>query len=307
MNPSFHSHFYHQVSWKDLDQKANQSLVSRALQEDLEGLGFSAERIHGDATSELFLSYSQNARAKIVAREHVTVAGIPLIPSILKEVDEGLQCEELVEDGTQVPSGGTLARISGPASSLFTVERTLLNFIQMLSGIATTTSSYVSALGNSSTRLLDTRKTPPGYRALCKYAVAAGGGWNHRLGLYDRVMIKDNHLATLGGAAEFLQAVKASRKKRPDLPIEVEIDHLNQLPKVLRAEPDVILLDNFNKDELSEAVATIGRAALTEASGNIMLESLPALADLGLDFISTGATVHRSRWVDVGLDIESWS
>lgn len=180
----------------------------------------------------------------------------------------------------------------------------MLNFLQKLSGVATLTAQYVTALGSSQTRLLDTRKTTPGYRVLEKYATACGGGWNHRLGLFDRVMLKDNHLAasdaTLGTALAKL--VAQARQTYPQLPVEVEVDALDQIPPVLEAGAHVILLDNFSDDALRQAVARIQGRALTEASGGITLERLPSLAGIGLDFISTGATVHQSGWVDIGMD-----
>jgi nicotinate-nucleotide pyrophosphorylase (carboxylating) len=194
---------------------------------------------------------------------------------------------------------------------MLAAERIILNFLQRLGGVATQTRRYVDALGKSRTRLLDTRKTTPGYRMLEKYAVACGGGWNHRLGLFDRVMLKDNHLALLGLAetstslrspTRLAEAVAAARRNAPDLPVEVEVDMIQQIPPVLAAGADVILLDNFAPAQLKKALELIGGRAFTEASGGITLKTLPRLADLGLDFASTGALVHQSVWVDIGLD-----
>jgi nicotinate-nucleotide pyrophosphorylase (carboxylating) len=197
-----------------------------------------------------------------------------------------------------------LARLEGPARRLLEAERVLLNFLQRLSGIATHTAAHVRALGRTHTRLIDTRKTTPGWRMLEKYAVACGGAWNHRLGLFDRVLIKDNHLAASGATRgdRLAAAVRLARRRAPDLAIEVEVDELAQLPPVLDAGADVVLLDNFTPAQLRRAVALVAGRARTEASGGVTLRSLPALAHLGLDFISSGALVHQSTWVDIGLD-----
>lgn len=302
----FRDHFYRRVSWDDIDPESTSALIVRAAREDLEGEGFREKSASpGDATSSLFLGADQTATAVLVARQPLTLAGLSMAPAILARFDPSLQVDFLASDGDTVATGTNLARVAGPAAALFTAERTLLNFIQMLSGIATETHALTRLLEQSQTRLLDTRKTHPGYRALIKYAVSTGGGWNHRLGLYDRIMLKDNHLAV--NQNSFLNglgaAVKEARIARPDLPIEVEIDSLQQLPTVLDADPDVILLDNFSLPELHEAIGIVGGRTLTEISGNVTADTLPDLANLGADFISTGATVHQSRWVDIGLDI----
>ncbi|MGE9291309.1 MAG: carboxylating nicotinate-nucleotide diphosphorylase [Puniceicoccales bacterium] len=304
----FRNHFYRQVRWSDLDPQSIAELIDRAAREDLEGAGF-AERpsIPGDPTSELFLSSDQHISATLVARQPLTIAGLAMAPAILERFDSSLQIEFLAKDGDSVSPKTPLARVTGSAPSLFTAERTLLNFVQMLSGIATETRRLTRLLEGSPTRLLDTRKTHPGYRALIKYAVSAGGGWNHRLGLYDRIMLKDNHLAANSDSFEtaFAQAIAKARKVRPDLPIEVEIDSLAQLPTVLAADPDMILFDNFSPEDIRKAVSMVQGRSLTEISGNVTAENLPAIAHLGVDFISTGATVHQSRWVDLGLDVEA--
>jgi len=299
----FRNHFYRQVRWEDLDPAATAELIDRAAREDLEGFGFAEiANPSGDPTSELFLAAESSATATLTAREPMTLAGLRMIPAILDRFDPALRCENLTHDGQTAKKGTPLARISGPARSLFSAERTLLNFIQLLSGVATATRPFSTLLENSSTRLLDTRKTHPGYRALIKYAVAAGGGWNHRLGLYDRIMLKDNHLGTFRGSIQ--AAVAEAKTQRPDLPIQVEVDSVSQLPMVLEAEPDIILLDNFSASDITKALDRICGQTLTEISGNVTLETLPQLAPLGADFISTGATVHQSRWVDIGLDLE---
>jgi nicotinate-nucleotide pyrophosphorylase (carboxylating) len=207
-----------------------------------------------------------------------------------------------VQDGARVPAGAVLATLDGDPRVLLAAERVLLNFLQRLSGIATQTRRHAAALGDSATRLFDTRKTTPGHRMLEKYAVACGGGWNHRLGLFDRVMLKDTHLALLGSNDNLAAAVARARKSAPALPVEVEVDRIDQIPPVLAAGADVILLDNFTPARLRAAVALIAGRAFTEASGGITLKTLPKLAPLGLDFVSTSALVHQSVWTDIALD-----
>ncbi|MET0261923.1 MAG: carboxylating nicotinate-nucleotide diphosphorylase, partial [Rariglobus sp.] len=205
-------------------------------------------------------------------------------------------------DGKSLAKGDVLATLTGDPRILLSAERVILNFVQRLSGIATQTHAYAAALGEGRTRLLDTRKTTPGWRMLEKYAVACGGGWNHRLGLFDRVMLKDNHLALLGSSDDLAAAVARAKKAAPDLPVEVEVDRMTQIPPVLAAGADVILLDNFTPARIKKAVTLISGRAFTEASGGITLKTLPKFAGLGLDFVSTGALVHQSVWVDIGLD-----
>ena len=183
-------------------------------------------------------------------------------------------------------------------------ERVMLNFLQRLSGVATETAKYVAALGGSPTKLLDTRKTTPGLRVLEKYAFACGGGYNHRIGLFDRVMLKDNHLAAAGasGGEALAAAVRAAREKNAGFAIEVEVDSIGQIPPVLEAGADVIMFDNFSNSDIAEAVKLVGGAAWTEISGGVTLESVGELGKLGADFVSTAAPVHSSRWIDIGLD-----
>ncbi|OHE86501.1 MAG: nicotinate-nucleotide diphosphorylase (carboxylating), partial [Verrucomicrobia bacterium RIFCSPLOWO2_12_FULL_64_8] len=281
----------------------------------------------GDLSTASLPAAPRQATAAVVAREPLVVCGLELAPMVLAAFGGRATAQPRARDGASVPAGGLLAVLQGDARTLLAAERTLLNFLQRLSGIATHTRRYVDALGPGRTRLLDTRKTTPGHRMLEKYAVACGGGWNHRLGLFDRVMLKDNHLAVLGvgpgspevrrsasgipGArasrtrkpvAPLAAAVAAARRRAPDLPVEVEVDRLGQIPAALAAGADVILLDNFTPSRLNRAVALIGGQAFTEASGGITRRTLPRLARIGLDFISTGALVHHSVWSDIGLD-----
>ena len=292
------------VKFSDLSRDYLERLVRGARQEDLEGFGLDVPpQASGDVTSKL-LSSGLGGEATLVARESLIACGIPLIPIVLNAYHEDLSFDPEVEDGDRVESGQSLGIVSGPASELLMSERVLLNFLQFLSGVATLTRSYVDALGPSTTRLLDTRKTIPGYRMLQKYAVACGGGWNHRLGLFDRVMLKDNHLAAnsaLSGEA-LTELVGKARRRNPELLIEVEVDDLEQVPAVLEAGPDKLMLDNFSIPQLKRAIALIGRRVCTEATGGVTLDKLAELGSIGLDFISAGALVHKAVWMDIGLD-----
>jgi len=286
------------------------ALIETARAEDLEGAGLATTPAKkGDATTRTLVDADKVGSAQLVARETLTLAGLPLLPLILEVYGHPDPANAVLadnKDGTCVPAGAQIATLHGPISVLLQAERVMLNFLQRLSGIATQTALYKAALEGSETVLLDTRKTTPGWRVLEKYAVACGGGYNHRLGLYDRVMLKDNHLAAAGATAgeRLAAAVRMARETNPDLPIEVEIDHLEQIEPVLEAGADVLLLDNFSPENLRKAVEMIGERAFTEASGNVTLETLPALGKLGLDFISSGALIHKAHWCDIGLDWE---
>jgi nicotinate-nucleotide pyrophosphorylase (carboxylating) len=301
------------LTWDELDLAYLRKLVEIARDEDLSGLGLRARpKQSGDQSTASIAKTPRHGSADLVAREPMVACGLPLISLILSAYGSHATAQLRAKDGRALEKGDVLATLTGDPRTLLAAERIVLNFLQRLSGIATQTHRYVQALGKSRTRLLDTRKTTPGYRMLEKYAVACGGGWNHRLGLFDRVMLKDNHLALLGfdETADFdgqnpkrlAEAVVAAKRTAPDLPVEVEVDMIEQIPPVLAAGADVILLDNFKPVQLKKAVALIGGRAFTEASGGITLKTLPRLADLGLDFASTGALVHQSVWVDIGLD-----
>ena len=245
-------------------------------------------------------------KAQLTAREPLTICGLGLVQTTLDSYGQDCQFEAKAEDGQSVDHGEVIGILSGSSTVLLQAERVILNFLQHLSGVATETRLYVDALGKSSSVLLDTRKTLPGYRVLQKYAFACGGGVNHRMGLFDRVMFKDNHLEVAGatGGDRLAKAVEQARKACDQVPIEVEVENLGQIGPVLAAGADIILLDNFSTEALCEAVAIIDGRACTEASGGIQRERLPELASLGLDFISSGAPVHQSTWKDIGLD---WS
>lgn len=281
-------------------------LVEMAREEDLRGAGLNHPPAGGTDVSSAILQCSRSGTSVLRAREGLVVCGLPVVPVVLQAYHEQLSFHPLKQDGDSIQAGEILGRIEGPVREMLMAERVLLNFLQFLSGVASETARYAAVLAESATRLLDTRKTTPGYRMLQKYAVARGGGWNHRLGLFDRVMLKDNHLAADGAQADraLTLLVERARRHNPRLLIEVEVDHLAQIPAVVKAGADKVMLDNFSNDDLQAAVDLIGGDCCTEATGNITLDKLPALARTGLDFVSTGALVHQSVWKDIGLD---WS
>lgn len=272
------------------------NLCRHVLAEDIGG---------GDATTNAVVPAEAVTEGTLVTREECICAGLPVAEAVFAELDPTMSFEPLVQDGDLCVPGQKMAIIAGSARTLLTGERTALNFLQRLCGIATLTRRYVDAVGANPTRILDTRKTTPGLRALEKYAVAMGGGTNHRFGLYDRVMIKDNHLAIarLEGAGAIARAVQACRKRSPMLEIEVEADTLDDVVAAAEAGADYILLDNMDNDEMAEAVRLVKGRSLLEASGGITLERIPAIAGLGIDFISIGALTHSARAVDISLDI----
>lgn len=296
--------FQTRLSWHDLDTEYLRQLVGLAKIEDLAGAGLTdrPQRL-GDVTTAL-MPEGAEGRAQLTAREPLTVCGLGLVQAVLDGYGENCTFEPKTEDGQALNKGDVIGILSGPSGPLLQAERVLLNFLQHLSGIATETRRYVDALGKSQTALLDTRKTLPGYRVLQKYAFACGGGYNHRIGLFDRVMLKDNHLAVAGatGGDRLTQTVSLAVNTFEDLAVEVEVDALDQIPPVIEAGADIILLDNFSISELKEAVHIIDGRASTEASGGIQIDTLSQLGDLGLDFISTGAPIHQSTWKDIGLD-----
>ncbi|WOO41210.1 carboxylating nicotinate-nucleotide diphosphorylase [Rubellicoccus peritrichatus] len=300
----FRDHLFRRLTWEELDTGYLRHLVELARTEDLEGSGLKATpAAPRDVTTET-ISESATGKAELTTRTAIHLAGLNLVPLIIEVYGDGCEWHPKAKDGDSIQAGAVIGELSGKAKVILQCERILLNFLQHLSGIATHTARHVDALGWSQTRLLDTRKTTPGFRMLEKYAVACGGGWNHRLGLFDRVMLKDNHLAASHATAgeRLAEAVRLARRQNPSLAIEVEVDSLEQIPPVLEAEADIILLDNFSTPELVEAVSLIGERAYTEASGGVTLESLPELGGLGLDFISCGGLIHQSTWIDIGLD-----
>ncbi|MBV9122727.1 MAG: carboxylating nicotinate-nucleotide diphosphorylase, partial [Planctomycetes bacterium] len=277
-----------------------------------------------DITSRAIIPPDLQGRAMLVARQAGVVAGLPVVELVLETFHTPLlRFEPQVEDGARVEPGARLAVITGLMESILTAERTALNFLQRLSGVATLTRRYVDAVAGLPCQILDTRKTTPGWRLLEKYAVRCGGGHNHRLGLYGGFLVKDNHLAALGGGKEafqkVLRAVSEYRKETMPIPFEVEVDTLEQLETALTrlpgAEvetqdalaclPDIVLLDNMRPQQLQEAVRRRNEKApkvLLEASGGVTLETVRAIAETGVDRISVGALTHSAPALDIGLD-----
>ncbi len=278
-------------------------LIQMAIGEDLG---------RGDVTTELLFPENSTAQATIVSREEIVVCGMPVLDEILRQYDLRLKMTPHVKDGQSAHVGNKLATIEGPLRAMLSAERVLLNFFQRLSGIATTTSKYVRAIRGTKAKIYDTRKTLPGWRILEKYAVRCGGGYNHRLGLYDGILIKDNHLVELGKnfPARLRRVVEDARNIKGLAFIAVEVDHVDhQLNHVLKIPGiDIVLLDNMGQWQLKHAVEMrdemCGKGAkpLLEASGNITLDNVSAIAQCGVDRIAIGAITHSATAVDVGLD-----
>lgn len=270
--------------------------LRRALAEDV---------AWGDVTTQALLPDTVAASGQIVAREPGVVAGLPVARETFSLVDERLRFTPVLTDGTDILPGAVIATVDGPAAGLLTAERVALNYLQRLSGIATLTRRYVQAIAGTKARLVDTRKTTPGLRSLEKYAVRCGGAANHRYGLSDGVLIKDNHIAILARQGIALRDVvgRARARAAHSLRIEVEVDDIDQIEEALAGGADVILLDNMPPATLTLAVRRIAGRALTEASGGITLENVRACAEAGVDLISVGALTHSVRALDLGLDI----
>ncbi|MFZ9940827.1 MAG: carboxylating nicotinate-nucleotide diphosphorylase [Luteolibacter sp.] len=274
----------------------SETLIELALAEDLGD---------GDVTSQYFIPADRRARAFVTARRAGVISGIELAARVFEKVDSNLEVEILIEDGSRVSAGALLLRVEGSARSILGAERTALNFVQRLSGVATLTARYVDAIKGAKARILDTRKTTPGYRLLEKKAVVDGGGHNHRMNLHDRAMVKDNHLVSEGGVAAIQAAIRKLKSERPSVEVELEADHLDQVREFLALDGvDHILLDNMSLDELREAVAMRGERTLPmfEASGGVTLETIRDIAATGIDFISVGALTHSAPALDIGLD-----
>ena len=266
--------------------------VATALEEDLGGVG--------DITTNAIIPPDAQGDASIIVRKPGVIAGLDLAAASFKSLDPDVRFTRIVEDGSKVEAGATIARIAGKTRALLTGERTALNFFGRLSGIATLTAGYVAAVEGTQAKIVETRKTTPGLRALEKYAVRCGGGTNHRFGLYDAVLVKDNHIAAAGGLAEALNAVRTAVGHL--VKIEVEVDTLDQLENVLRFPIDAVLLDNMDAGTLKRAIALVKGRVITEASGGVTLESVREIAKTGVDLISVGALTHSARSLDSSLE-----
>jgi nicotinate-nucleotide pyrophosphorylase (carboxylating) len=260
----------------------------------------------GDVTTLATVPETSKSRAIMRAREALVLSGVGLAEAAFAELAPEMVFKREFEDGQRIPTGKTILEIGGPTRALLTAERVALNFVQRLSGIATLTGQFVEAIKGTKAQILDTRKTTPGWRRLEKYAVQCGGGTNHRFGLFDMVLIKDNHLAALRNAEPnaISAAVSQAKTKFPKLKVEVEADTLEQVEQALAAGANLILLDNMNPVQLRLAVQKCKGKAQTEASGGITLATVRAIAETGVDFISVGGLTHSARAVDIGLDFE---
>lgn len=290
------SKFQKRISWEEIDQSHLIDHLKLCTQEEL--------ATYGDLTSNL-CQIRGNGTAELVSREDMIVCGLPLVPLIFQAFKiSSIRVENFVQDGDKVAKGTSISRFYGKQAEILLTERTVLNFIQRLSGVATTSNLYVSILSKENVGLLDTRKTTPGLRVLEKYATACGGGFNHRMGLFDRILIKDNHLAALGISSNkdlstFLTEIKNNSANNL---LEIEIDSIGYLETAIDAGVDAVLLDNFEPSEVRKAVLANDNRVVIEASGGISLESLDEFAQTHPHFISTGAPIHTSRWLDIGLD-----
>jgi nicotinate-nucleotide pyrophosphorylase (carboxylating) len=289
------------MSFSPTEAAACEHLAQLALREDLDDAG--------DLTSQALIPADLTGQAALIVRPAGVIAGLPAAALVFNLVDPRLAFEPLVTDGTAVHPGTRLAVVSGPIRSLLTGERTALNFLQRLSGIATLTARYVALVKGLRCKVLDTRKTTPGWRLLEKYAVRQGGGHNHRMGLYDGVLIKDNHLAGLqiaDGRLQIQEAVRRARELRSvQVPVEIEVDTLEQFDVALSVRPEIVLLDNMTHEQMIKAVrrrdATAPSVQL-EASGGVTFATLRAIAETGVDRISVGALTHSATALDIGLD-----
>jgi nicotinate-nucleotide pyrophosphorylase (carboxylating) len=281
-------------------ESAAKLLIELALAEDL--------RDRGDLTSQSTIPAELNASVNLVSRERGVLCGAPLIPLVFEQLESNVRCELFVQDSSILQRGSLIATMSGPVRTLLTAERTILNFMIHLSGVASRTRMFAERVSGTKAVILDTRKTLPGYRLLHKYAVRCGGGVNHRMGLFDGILIKDNHLAARGersvaGAVNDARMFLSSTGIQ--LPIEIEVDTLAQLKDALDAKPEIVLLDNMSCDEMSEAVRirdTLSPTTRLEASGGVTLDTVRAIAETGVDRISIGGLTHSAPALDLGFD-----
>jgi nicotinate-nucleotide pyrophosphorylase (carboxylating) len=277
-------------------ESSTSRLLDLALAEDIGG---------GDVTTALTVPAERQARGRLLAKVAGVISGLEVAGEVFRRVDPAITLTPLIADGDAVAAMTPMATVEGPARSLLTGERVALNLLQRLSGVATLTARYVAAVRETNARIVDTRKTTPGLRALEKAAVRHGGGYNHRFGLTDGVLIKDNHLAAVGGADRVARAVCLARQGAPHtLRIEIEVTTLDELAQALAAGADIVLLDNMDVAAMREAVARTAGRALLEASGGVTLENVAAIAATGVDLISVGALTHSAPALDISLELD---
>ena len=275
-----------------LNLRSLDPLIDLAFEEDI-GIG--------DITTEATVPATQEGVGILLAKSDGIVAGLPIAERVFTKLDTALAFRALVSDGDAVEAGTPIAEVQGSAKTILIGERTALNFLQRLSGIATLTAQFVEAVANYDTKIVDTRKTAAGWRAVQKYAVRVGGGYNHRFGLYDGVLIKDNHIVAAGGIGS---AVQRAREVVPHTAkIEVEVETLDQVDEALKAGADILLLDNMSPGTMKSVVREVGNLAITEASGGITLERVQAVAATGVDLISVGALTHSAMPMDISLTL----
>jgi nicotinate-nucleotide pyrophosphorylase (carboxylating) len=274
-------------------QSAPSNLIAMALAEDIGS---------GDITTELLIDQKQPGRAVIIARQDLVCCGLNVVKDVYARINADVRVRRLVDEGERVPTDVTLAEIQGPFHALLTGERVALNFLQRLSGIASLTRTFSDAIAHTRTTLLDTRKTTPGWRILEKTAVRCGGGANHRMGLFDAILIKENHIAASGGIKPALEKTRAER--HPDLKIEIEVRSLEEFQQAIDCGPDMILLDNMSCKDMRQAVELNTSPILLEASGNVNLKTIAEIAATGVDYISVGALTHSAPAADVSMLIE---
>lgn len=271
---------------------ATRALIRAALDEDIAS---------GDLTSQLTVRAETRARAEIRTKEPVILAGVPIVRRVVEAAGIDLRVEEIAKDGDRAGAGELIARLSGNARDLLAIERVTLNFLQHLTGIATQTADFVAAVAGCGARIVDTRKTLPGLRSLQKYAVRMGGGFNHRQRLDDGILIKDNHIVAAGGIAAAVLAAQAGAPH--GLKVEIECTSIGEVVEALNAGAEILLLDNMNFDELTEAVQRIAGRAVVEASGGVTLNSVRAIAETGVDLISVGALTHSAPAADIHMSL----
>lgn len=267
-------------------------LIDAALAEDIG---------EGDITTDAIVKGSESGKAELIAKEDMVVAGLFVAEAVFKKLDRKTVFKANFNDGDRIKKGKVIATVSGRLNVLLTGERVALNFLQRLSGIATKTSQFRKAMGTSRVKLLDTRKTTPCLRPLEKYAVLAGGGTNHRMGLYDSILIKDNHIMAAGSVTAAVEAVK--KEYQGGISIEVEVTNLTETREALASGADVIMLDNMSIAMMKEAKKLIGKKALIEASGNINIDNVGDVAKTGVDFISAGGLTHSAKAIDISMEI----
>jgi len=276
-----------ELNWADVEK-----IIDLALEEDIG---------QGDLTTELLFPETIKCAAVIRCKENGILAGLPIAKAVFEKLDESVELIGQKKDGDSIKDGDVIVNIEGSQKHILTGERLALNILQRLSGIATITSKYVDAVKGYNVKILDTRKTIPGIRILSKYAVSVGGGYNHRMGLFDGILIKDNHIKLAGGIKKAVEMIK--KNVHSNHSIEVETSSLDQVTQAIDAGADIIMLDNMSDDLMKEAVSLIGKKALIEASGGITLDRVGIVAKMGVDFISIGALTHSAQALDISLDM----